>query len=217
MNIEQARLNMVEQQIRPSAPLREDVRELLLAVPREDFVPAAWRHLAFADVEIPLGDDAVMLLPRNEARAIQALSPKKHEKVLEIGAGSGYMAALLAVHALRVTAVEIVPRLASCAERNLRRAAIANVDVIVGDGLAEPAGAEAFNAIMVSGGLPEIPRDLLARLKVGGRLFAFVGVAPVQTACLVTRIGEADFRSRRLFETLVAPLRNAPAGTKFEL
>jgi protein-L-isoaspartate(D-aspartate) O-methyltransferase len=218
MNIEQARFNMVEQQIRSSVHLRQDVRELLFAVPREDFVPAARRHLAFADAEIPLGDGATMLPPRTEARAIQALGLKKHEKVLEVGAGSGYMAALLAVHAERVTTIEIVPRLADLARGNLHRAGIGNVTVVTGDGLAAgPADSDSVNAIMVSGGLGTIPGCLLARLKMGGRLFAFVGDAPVQTACLATRVGDEDFRIQRLFEGLVAPLRNAPAHTPFAL
>jgi protein-L-isoaspartate(D-aspartate) O-methyltransferase len=202
MNTEQARFNMVEQQIRPSAPLREDVRELLLAVPREDFVPTAFRHLAFADVEIPLDDGATMLPPRIDALAIQALNPKKHDKVLEIGTGSGFMAALLAVHAEYVTTVEILPHLADQARANLQRAGVDNAAVIAGDGLAE---------------LPDVPRGVLTRLKVGGRLFAFVGSAPLQTAVLVTRVGDQDFRYRRLFETFVAPLRLAKASAKFEL
>jgi protein-L-isoaspartate(D-aspartate) O-methyltransferase len=217
MNTEQARFNMVEQQIRPSASLREDVRELLLAVPREDFVPPAFRHLAFADVEIPLGDGAAMLLPRIEALAIQALNPRKHDSVFEIGAGSGLMAALLAVHAAHVTTIEILPRLVEKARGNLHRAGVANVEVIAGDGLAEFPDSASFTVVMVSGGLPDVPRGLLARLKVGGRLFAFVGVAPVQTAVLATRVGEDEYRYHRLFETFVAPLRLAKASAAFEL
>jgi len=217
MNIEQARLNMVEQQIRASVSLREDVRELMLAVPREDFVPTALRHLAFADVEIPLGDGATMLRPRNDAMAVQILNPKKNDKVLEIGAGSGFMAALLAVHADQVTTIEIVPRLADLARANLRQAGIGNVDVVVGDGLADSADGNHYNVIMVSGGLLAVPRDLPGRLKVGGRLLAFVGAAPVLTAVLVTRLGDARFRTRDLFETYVAPLSAANVYAKFEL
>jgi protein-L-isoaspartate(D-aspartate) O-methyltransferase len=218
MNFEQARFNMVEQQIRSSEPLREDVRELLHLVRREEFVPAAYRHLAFADVELPLGHGAAMLTPRIEAAAVQALKPRKQENVLEIGTGSGYMAALLAVHANHVTSVEIVPELADTARANLHRAGLGNVTVETGDGLAVSAAAsDHFDVIMLSGGLGNIPAALLARLKVGGRLLAFVGEAPVQTARLVTCVDEGAYRGQGLFETCIAQLRNAPTGTEFTL
>lgn len=218
MNFEQARFNMVEQQIRESEPLREDVRELLHLVRREEFVPAAYRHLAFADTALPLGHGASMLTPRIEAAVVQALTPKKHENVLEIGAGSGYMAALLAVHANHVTSVEIVPALAELARANLHRAGLGSVSVETGDGFAiTPSAGSPFDVILLSGGLVQIPPGLLARLKVGGRLLAFIGEAPVQTARLVTCVGEGAYRGQGLFETCVTQLRNAPAATEFTL
>jgi len=214
MNIEQARFNMVEQQIRPAEVLDQAVLDLLLLVKREDFVPAACRRLAFADTEIPLGRGATMFAPRIEAHALQALAMKRHEKVLEIGTGSGYMAALLGAHADHVWSVEIDPVLADTARENLRRAGVTNVTVETGDGLAGLAAHAPYDVIMVSGAVGEIPPALLAQLKPGGRLFAVVGEAPVMEAELVLRDDDV-LRTTRLFETVVAPLRNAAAAPAF--
>ena len=219
MNLEKARFNMVEQQIRPWEVLDQDVQDLLYAVRREEFAPPAYRALAFADVEIPLDEGkspgAVMLAPKIEARALQALQVKKSDKVLEIGSGSGFMAALLAVHADRVWSVEIVPELAKIARENLLRQNIARVSVETGDAvLGWPAHAP-YDVIMVSGSLPLLPKQLLAQLKVGGRLFAIVGEVPVMTAQLHTRTGEDSYRSESLFETEAPPLVNAPRPDRF--
>jgi protein-L-isoaspartate(D-aspartate) O-methyltransferase len=217
MNLEQARYNMVEQQIRPSEPMREDVRELLHVVRREDFVPAAYRHLAFADCPLPLGHGAAMLTPRTEAAAVQALAPRKHEHILEIGTGSGYMAALLAIHADRVLSVEIVAELAEGARANLQRVGMSNVVVDTGNGFAVAlADADQYDVIMVSGGVTEVPAELLAKLKIGGRLFGFVGSAPVQTARLFTRVGDTAYRSQGMFETDVGSLRQVPVRREFQ-
>jgi len=218
MNLEQARYNMVEQQIRPSESLREDVRELLHVVRREEFVPADLRHLAFADCPLPLGHGATMLAPRVEAAALQAVRPHMHENVLEIGAGSGYMAALLAVHANGVVGIEIVPELAELARANLSRAGISNVTVYSADGFALAAADDRqYDVIMLSGAVGALPSPLLAKLKMGGRLLAFVGVAPVQTVRLVTRVGDAAYRHQGLFETDVEPLRHVPGQSEFVL
>jgi protein-L-isoaspartate(D-aspartate) O-methyltransferase len=215
MNLEQARFNMVEQQIRTWEVLDQDVLDLLFIVKREEFVPAAWRNLAFADVEIPLGHNATMFAPKIEAHALQALQLKRHEKVLEIGAGSGYMAALLAAHADHVWSIEFVPELAALARENLARHGVSNVTVETGDGLAGLAAHAPYDAIMVSGALAAVPPALLDQLKVGGRLFAIVGEAPVMTAQVITRAAEDGYRTVNLFETLAEPLANAPAAAKF--
>jgi protein-L-isoaspartate(D-aspartate) O-methyltransferase len=215
MNLEQARFNMVEQQIRTWEVLDQDVLDLMLVVKREEFVPAAWRNLAFADAEIPLGHGATMLAPKIEAHALQALQLKRHEKVLEIGAGSGYMAALLAAHADHVWSVEIVPELAALARDNLARHGVSNVTVETGDGVRGLPAHAPYDAIMVSAALPAVPQELLAQLKVGGRLFAIVGAAPVMTAQVITRVSEDGYRSVKLFETLVDPLQNAPVAAQF--
>ena len=217
MNFELARFNMVEQQIRTSMPLRAEVRDLLLTVPRETFVPTAWRHQAFSDVEIPLGDEAAMFAPRIAARIVQALSPRKYENVLEIGTGSGYTAALLAVHADHVTSMEIRPDLAAAARDNLRQAGIGNVDVLAEDGFATVPPAQSYSVIAVSGAVADIPQSLLSALKVGGRLLAFVGQAPCQQLRLVTRLDDASYLGRDLMETVVAPLRNLPKTSSFRL
>ena len=215
MNLEQARFNMVEQQIRTWEVLDQDVLDLLFIVKREEFVPTAWRKLAFADVEIPLGHGAAMFAPKIEAHALQALQLRRHEKVLEIGAGSGYMAALLAAHAAHVWSMEIVPELAAMAEANLARHGVSNVTVEAGDGIAGLPAHAPYDAIMVSGALAAVPQALLDQLKVGGRLFAIVGEAPVMTAQVVTRVAEDGWRTVNLFETLAEPLANAPVATKF--
>lgn len=215
MNFEQARFNMIEQQLRPAEVLEPKVLDLLFAVRREEFVPPAHRALAFSGIQVPLGHGATMLTPLVEARALQALALRKHEKVLEIGSGSGYMAALLAAHADHVWSVEIEPALAQMARDNLQRQGVVNVSVETGDGaLGWPAQAP-YDVIMVSASLPHVPQELLAQLKVGGRLFAIVGQAPAMTAQLVTRETEDAFRTVGLFETVAAPLQNAAARPAF--
>lgn len=201
MNIEQARFNMVEQQIRPCEVLDQHVLDLLMVAKREDFAPPVYRNLAFSDTEIPLGFGSVMLSPKVEARALQALQLKGHEKVLEVGAGSGYMAALLANRADHVWTFEVVPQLADMARANLGRAGVTNVSVETGDGLSGFPAHAPFDVIVVSGAILDVPPELLAQLKPRGRLFAIVGVEPVMEAQLITRVADAAFRTVNLFET----------------
>ncbi|MDE2598223.1 MAG: protein-L-isoaspartate O-methyltransferase [Rhodocyclaceae bacterium] len=215
MNFEQARFNMIEQQIRPWDVLDQSVLDLLFAVRREEFVPAAMQRLAFADAEIPLGYGAVMLAPKIEAHALQAVQVRKHESVLEIGAGSGYMAALLAAHAAHVTTLEIVPELADMARANLRRAQIDNVTVETANGAGGLPAKAPFDVIVVSASVPEVPQELLAQLKIGGRLFAIVGEEPVMEAQLITRDSDAGFRTQTLFETVTTPLTELVPVQKF--
>jgi len=208
MNFEQARFNMVEQQIRPWNVLDQDVLALLMDVRREEFVPEAYRNLVFADVEIPLGDGATMLKPAVEARILQTLQPKRADSALEIGAGSGYFAALLAACTNWVRTIDIDPAMVKLASDNLSRAGVGNVIVEEGDGAQGwPQGAP-YDVIVVSGSLPTLPPSLLAQLKPGGRLFAFVGGRPVMQGRLVTCVADGQFRSEDVFETLVAPLKN---------
>jgi protein-L-isoaspartate(D-aspartate) O-methyltransferase len=215
MNFEQAHFNMVEQQIRPWDVLDQNVLDLLMVVKREDFVPAAYRAFAYSDTEIPLAQGVSMLKPVIEGQALQALQLKKHEKVLEVGTGSGYMAALLATHADQVISVEIDPALAEQARTNLRKVGIDNVTVTVGDGLQGVAAEAPFDVIMVSGGVGEVPQALLDQLKVGGRLFAIAGDFPVMEARLVTRVDEKNFRSVNVLETHADLLKNGGAKPKF--
>ncbi len=215
MNIEQARFNMIEQQIRTWDVLDQEVLALLAIVKREKFVPAAYASLAFADFEIPLPAGQHMLSPKMEARILQELNVRKHESVLEIGAGSGYMAALLAHRARHVLTVEIEPVQAALAQENLGANGITNVEVATGDAALGWPAYGPYDVICVSGGLPVLPRELLDQLKIGGRLSAFVGGLPVMKAQIVTRVGETEFRVTELFETYVAPLANAVEPSRF--
>jgi protein-L-isoaspartate(D-aspartate) O-methyltransferase len=204
MSIEQARFNMIEQQIRPWDVLDQGVLSLLAVVKREDFVPPEHRGMAFFDTEVPLGHGQVMLAPKVEGRYLQELDVHRHERVLEVGTGSGYMAALLSHKAREVVTVEIVPELAKTAIENLRRAAITNVSVLQADaskGLPTPGP---FDVIVLSGSVAAVPKQLLDELKVGGRLIAIVGQEPVMRATVVTRVGDQEFRHVELFDT-VAP------------
>jgi protein-L-isoaspartate(D-aspartate) O-methyltransferase len=212
--LEQARYNMIEQQIRPWDVLDQTVLDLLSVVRREDFVPPALRALAFVDMELPLKVDGVdtgekMFAPKMEARFLQELGVKPHEHVLEIGTGSGYMAALLAHKAQQVLTVEIDPRLKRFAESNLAHSGGGGVRVELGDGARGWPARAPYDVIMVSGSLPALPDSLLAQLKIGGRLGVIVGTSPVMSAQVVTRVSETGFDTLRLFETDVKPLRNA--------
>ncbi len=195
--IEQARYNMIEQQIRPWNVLDRGVLETLARVRREDFVPLAYRSLAFMDMEIPLKgdpDEAVrigqcMLAPRVEARLLQELNLQKNERVLEIGAGSGYMAALLAQYADQVVTLEIDPALAILARENLERFGIRNASVRLGDGARSSIPDGPFDAILLSGSVAEVPSRLLDLLRDGGRLIAIAGQEPVMRVTTVRKQG----------------------------
>ncbi|HEY0820952.1 MAG TPA: protein-L-isoaspartate O-methyltransferase [Rhizobacter sp.] len=215
MNTEQARFNMIEQQIRPWDVLDPSVLSLLAVVKREDFVPAAYRGMAFFDTEVPLPNGQVMLAPKVEARLLQELEVRKHERVLEIGAGSGHMAALLAHKARQVVTMEIDPVLAKLASENLRRASVTNVSVVEGDGSKRLPTAGPFDAILLSGSVASIPQALLNELKVGGRLAAIVGQEPVMNAVLVTRVGDNEFRSVNLFDTVAQRLSGFEEPSRF--
>ncbi len=219
MNTEQARFNMIEQQIRPWEVLDPVVLHLLSVVKREDFVPAAYRDLAFADVEIPLAagkePSQTLLAPKMEARMLQELGIRNSDTVLEIGSGSGYMAALLAARAEYVYSIEIDPALADMARKNLQQAGVANVSVETGDGAQGWAAQAPYDVIVLSASTPVLPPALLGQLRVGGRLVAVVGEAPAMQLQLVTRTDESAFNTINVLETVVAPLINAPQRDKF--
>ena len=215
MNFDQARANMVEQQIRPWEVLDQAVLDLLYAVPREDFVPAAFRTLAFADMEIPIGEGERMMAPKIEARILQELAPRKHERVLEVGTGSGYLTALLAHRAAHVHSVEIRPALAAFGRGNLERHGADNVTLEIGDAARGWPMRAPYDAIVLTGSTPVLPHPLLDQLAPGGRLFAVVGEAPVMVARLVTCSAPGAFRSVELFDTLLAPLVNAEQPPRF--
>jgi protein-L-isoaspartate(D-aspartate) O-methyltransferase len=215
MNFEQARFNMIEQQIRPWEVLDQGVLTLLAVVKREDFVPPAHRALAFVDTEVPLPEGQAMLAPKVEARLLQALNVARHERVLEVGAGSGYMAALLAHKAQQVITMEIRPALAAMATANLRHAGIANAAVRQGDGSQGLPAEAPFDVIVLSGSVASVPQALLDQLKVGGRLVAIVGQPPVMRATLFTRVDGGQFKREALFDTVAPRLQGFPEPPPF--
>jgi protein-L-isoaspartate(D-aspartate) O-methyltransferase len=215
MNLEQARHNMVEQQIRPWQVLDPEVLELLYAVPREEFVPAAWRDLAFADLEVPIGEGETMWAPKIEARVLQALAVRRTERVLEIGTGSGYLTALLAHRAAHVYSVELRPALAAFGRANLERHGADNVTLETGDGAQGYPRWAPYDVIVLTGSTPLLPRPALDSLAPGGRLFAVVGEAPVMTAQVVTCAAPGAFRAAGLFETVLAPLARCARPPRF--
>jgi len=215
MNFDQARSNMVEQQIRTWEVLDQAVLDLLYAVPREDFVPRAYRTLAFADMEIPIGEGEKMMAPKIEARIVQALAPHKTERVLEVGTGSGYLTALLAHRAAHVHSVEIRPALAAFGRDNLARHGADNVTLETGDAARGWPTRAPYDVIVLTGSTPVLPKALLDQLAPGGRLFAVVGEPPVMVARLVSCSAPGAFRSVELFDTVLAPLVNAEQPPRF--
>ena len=215
MSIEQARLNMIEYQIRPWEVLDQQVLDLLYAVKREDFVPPAYRMLAFSDLEIPIGQGERMWQPKLEARVLQELAVKPTDHILEIGTGSGYFTALLAQRAQHVYSVEIHPELKASAEASLRRAGVANVTLELGDGARGWSKHAPYDIIVLTGSTPELPQQFLQQMRTGARLFAVVGDPPVMAARLITCTGEGVYNSIDLLETRIAPLTNALAGERF--
>lgn len=213
--LEQARFNMIEQQIRPWDVLDPEVLALLSVVKREDFVPLAHKALAFVDMELPLPEGQCMLAPRVEARMLQQLQVQKHEKVLEIGAGSGYMAALLAHRAQRVISLEIKPALAQLARANLQKAGVTNAEVREADGARDVSVDGPFDVIVLSGSVAEVPKALLSQLKTGGRLAAIVGSEPMMRATFITRTGEASYTTTQPWDTVAPRLLNFPEPSRF--
>lgn len=220
MNIEQARHNMIEQQIRTWEVLDQRVLDLILRTPREDYVPRRYRNLAFNDMEIPLGEGEVMMAPKLEGRMLQALDIKPHEQVLEVGTGSGYVTALLADAGEHVYSVDIRPEFTNDAGRALAEHGVDNVTLETGDALNGWDKHGPYDAIAITGSFPEPAAgfdNFKNSLKVGGRLFVIVGEAPVMEALLVTRTGENEWQQEVLFETVVPALINAPRPRHFEL
>ena len=207
-NLELTRFNMVEQQIRPWDVLDLSILALLYKLRREDFVPLAYRSLAFVDMEIPLSHGQVMLAPKMEARILQELQIKKTEKVLEVGSGSGYQTALLAEKGAHVYSVEIVPELKAMAEKNLLVFNISNITMELGDAAQGWPKHGPYDVIVLTGSTPVLPEAFQKNLNPGGRMFVIVGEEPVMEAPDV-------YRSTTLFETCVSSLINAQQPGRF--
>lgn len=218
--LESARQQMVEQQVRTWEVLDPPVLQVLAAIHREDFVPAPFRNVAFADSNVPLGHGQVMLAPKIDGKILQALAITKSDQVLDVGTGSGFLAACLGKLAGHVRTVEIFPDLAERAAANLHMSAANNVLVETSDAF-KLCDEERFDAIAITGSIPTLDRpgsDCFTRaLKVGGRMFVVVGTSPVMTALKITRAGRNEWRREELFETVIPPLVNAaqPSGFVF--
>jgi protein-L-isoaspartate(D-aspartate) O-methyltransferase len=215
MNLEQARTNMVEQQIRTWEVLDQDVLDLLYVVPREEFVPEKHRALAFSDMEIPIGEGERMWQPKMEARVLQELAIRKTDRVLEVGTGSGYLTALMSHRASHVFSVEIKPALAAFGRANLERHGAENVTLEIGDAARGWGTHAPYDVIVLTGSTPILPRSVVEQLAPGGRLFAVVGEPPVMSARLVVTTAPGAWRSTDLFETVILPLANAERAPRF--
>jgi protein-L-isoaspartate(D-aspartate) O-methyltransferase len=216
MNVEQARFNMIEQQIRPWDVLDTSILDLLSTVRREDFVPAVHQSQAFMDLEIPLGGGRSLLAPRVEARLVQDLNLSKRDTVLHIGAATGYVTALLAHKAQRVIGLEADDSLASQARSNLRKAGVSNAEIVVSDGATGFSAQAPFDAILITGSIASTPQTLLDQLKVGGRLLAILGNEPVMQATLFTRVAAKQFSRQELFDTMATRLPGFPEPSRFQ-
>lgn len=215
MNIEQARFNMIEQQIRPWDVLNPVVLDLLAKIKREDFVPANYSTLAFVDMEIPLGHGEVMMSPKLEARILQEVNVQPDETVLEIGTGSGYLTALLSHLAKRVYSVDIVSDFKMQTHANLHTHGIKNVTLETGDAAKGWSKHGKYDVNIVTGSMPVLPTTILNDLNIGGRLFVITGDAPAMSAQLITCVGEGAYNTVTLFETVVKPLQNAVQPERF--
>lgn len=215
MNIEKARFNMIEQQIRPWNVLDKDILDMLIVVKRENYFPQDQKTLAFFDTELPLPDGSKAMSPKVEARIVQELQPKKQESVLLIGAASGYLAALLAHMCSHVTVLETSLALKELAEKNLAADGVRNVSVLLADGLSgQHAGS--YDVIVVAGAVESVPETLKKQLNVGGRLLAIVGRLPVMHAVLITRSADAVFNVRSVFDTVVTAAPGAIPSSQFK-
>jgi protein-L-isoaspartate(D-aspartate) O-methyltransferase len=217
LNIELARRNMVEQQVRPWEVIDQRVLDLIGRAPREDYVPAAYRNLAFADLNLPIGHGQVMMAPKYEARILQELDIGPKDRILEIGTGSGFFTSLLAALGASVTSVEILPELKAGAEKALAAHGVKNVTVELGDGAQGWDRNGPYDVIVLTGSTPVLPETFAKNLAPVGRLFAVVGRAPAMEARVIRRIDDNDVETRSLFETDLPALVNAFDPPKFSL
>jgi protein-L-isoaspartate(D-aspartate) O-methyltransferase len=215
MELEQARFNMIEQQIRTWDVLDQNVLDLLEQLPRENFVPATYRELAYADIIIPLDHDQVMMQPKVEARMLQALQIEPTDRILEIGTGSGYVTALLAKAGNEVLSIDIFPDFTRAAKNKLEDFGITNVTLETGDASHGWHSDALFDAIAITGSLPIIPPEFQRLLNRGGRMFVVTGEPPVMEAVLIRRVGEHEWSRESLFETELPMLKNAPRPSQF--
>jgi protein-L-isoaspartate(D-aspartate) O-methyltransferase len=217
IDIERARFNMIEQQVRPWDVLDQRVLDVMSTTPREDFVPEKYRSLAFADVNIPLGHAQVMMAPKTEGRLLQELDVRQTDSVLEIGTGSGYLTACLSRLGNHVTSIEIFPEFREAAAARLAAHGCRNVTLREGDAAGGTGSDTRYDVIAVTGSLPLLQRQFHDNLALGGRLFVITGMPPVMEALLITRIDERNWSRESLFETALPPLLHAAQPGRFIL
>lgn len=215
-DVDNARRNMITQQVRAWGVLDDQVLELLEKIPREEFVPQKYRELAFADMPTPIGAQQSMLPPKEEGKILQALEIEPSDDVLEIGTGSGYFTALLASQAKHVTTVDICEKMQALARANLEKQAIHNVTLELGDGCNGWPMCSPYDVIVVTGSMPTLNHELLNQLKEGGRLFAIVGLAPAMQAVMIKKVSPNELRQDILYETVAPALKNADAEQIFK-
>ena len=215
MNFTQARLNMIEQQIRPWDVLDQKVLDLIARIHREDFIPEEYRQLALADVQLPLLHGQTTMTPKMEARLLQALDIRKDDKVLEIGTGCAYLTALLAASARHVTSVDIYPEFKEQGVEKLARYQLDNVTLETGDAVRGWSKNSPYDVIVVTGSVPVLESCFQDQLNDRGRLFVIVGVSPVMEAMLITRMGKQEWSREVLFETDLPAIIGAQGRVKF--
>jgi len=216
MNFEQARYNMIEKQIRPWEVLDQETLDLFSSIHREDFIPDDYKTLALSDISIPLMHNQVTMTPKVEARLIQGLKVEKHEKILEIGTGCGYLTALLASRGAVVHSVDIFREFAQLARPRLDKYGLDNVHLLTGDAINGWPDAGRYDVIVVTGSIPLLGDGYQQQLNINGRLFVIIGRSPVMEAIIITRIGNSEFSSESLFETDLPALIGAPSGPVFK-
>ncbi len=209
MNIEEARRNMITQQVRAWDVLDDEVLGLLASLKREEFIPSAYQELAFADIHTPIGHNQVMFSPKEEGKILQALQVLPTETVLVVGTGCGYLAALLAKQASHVYSVDILPSMTELAEVNLAKAKIDNVTLQTGDASIDWSAHAPYDVIVITGSLPKLPLGFTKELNVGGRIFAVVGEAPSMKAMLWERKSREKWVAEQLYETDLPRLQHA--------
>ncbi len=214
-NLEHARNNMIQQQLRPWEITDDNVLNAMQSLPREDFVPRQYRQLAYADLEIPISAEATMLLPRIEGRLLQALDIQPDEDALVVGTGSGYLTAVISTLARQVTSVEVDGELAEIAQRRIKQQGIENVSIVVGDATCGLDDYAPYDVIAITGSVSEIPPLILDNMRINGRLFVVVGTAPVMQALLIRRNSADKWETQALFDTQLAPLENSSQPTPF--
>ena len=216
MNFENARYNMIEKQIRPWEVLDPETLELFSSIHREDFIPDDYKMLALSDTSIPLMHNQVTMTPKVEARLLQGLKVKKHEKILEIGTGCGYLTALLASRGAVVYSVDIFGEFAQMARPRLDKYGLDNVNLLTGDAINGWPDAAPYDVIVVTGSVPHLADCYQQQLNINGRLFVIVGRSPVMEATIITRVGNSEYSSESLFETELPALLGTPSGPVFK-